>query len=202
MFITLEGPDGSGKTSQISLMVEYLRRQGFEILQTREPGGTASGDQIRETLHRLDNTAMHPRTEILLYAASRAQLVHQVIKPHLADGGIVICDRYSDSTLAYQGYGHGLDLTILRQILSFATDGLKPDLTLYFDISVDEAIERRKRASNSGEEWNRMDALAIEFHRRVREGYSKLIAAEPDRWVTIDATQPIEIVQHQACQIV
>lgn len=194
MLITLEGPDGSGKSTQIDLLVQKLRAKGYKVVQTREPGGTPIGDEIRQVLHDLKNTAMHPHTETLLYAASRAQLVAQVIRPHLESGGIVVCDRYRDSTLAYQGYGHGLDLEALNSILAFATGNLTPDLTFYLDLSVEDGLKRRKDAAD---DWNRMDAMAVEFHQRVRAGYEKLIAAEPERWVRIDASQDIETI-HQA----
>lgn len=194
MLITLEGPDGSGKSTQIDLLVQKLRAKGYKVVQTREPGGTSIGDEIRQVLHDLKNTAMHPHTETLLYAASRAQLVAQVIRPHLESGGIVVCDRYRDSTLAYQGYGHGLDLEALNSILAFATGNLTPDLTFYLDLSVEDGLKRRKDAAD---DWNRMDAMAVEFHQRVRVGYEKLIAAEPERWVRIDASQDIETI-HQA----
>ncbi len=187
MFITFEGPDGSGKTTQVQHLIEHLREQGYPVFQTREPGGTPIGDQIRAVLHDLKNEGMHPHTEILLYAASRAQLVAQEIRPRLAKGEIVICDRYADSTLAYQGYGHGLDLPTLRTILRFATGGLQPDLTLYLDISAEEGLQRRQQAAADGAEWNRMDAQSLAFHRRVREGYHALIAENPERWVCIAA---------------
>jgi dTMP kinase len=140
---------------------------------------------------------MHPQTEILLYAASRAQLVRQEIVPRLAAGEIVICDRYADSTLAYQGYGHGLDLGMLRQILAFATGGLQPDLTFYLDITAEEGLRRRQKAAQGGAEWNRMDALSLDFHRRVREGYLALIAESPGRWVRIEAADDREVIQAQ-----
>ena len=123
MFITFEGPDGSGKSTQIRLLAERLRAEGYAVLQTREPGGTAIGEQIRDVLHDLGNTAMQPRAELLLYSAARAQLVGEVIQPHLERGGLVLSDRYFDSSLAYQGFGHGLDLELLRSIQAFATAG-------------------------------------------------------------------------------
>ncbi len=191
MFITFEGPEGSGKTSQLPALVDYLEGLGFQVVSTREPGGTAISDQIREVLTSMKNQELHPRTEILLFLAARAQLVEQVIKPALQAGKIVFCDRYGDSTLAYQGYGHGLDLTILRQMLDFATDHLQPDLTLFLDLDVEIGLARKKKAS----EWNRLDAYALAFHKRVREGYHQLIAEEPERWVTVDATQDMKTVQ-------
>lgn len=188
MFITFEGPDGSGKTTQIERLAAYLRAAGHTLYHTREPGGTPIGDQVRDVLHDLRNAGMDPRAELLLYAASRAQLVAQELRPRLAAGEIVICDRYADSTLAYQGYGHGLDLDTVRRILAFATGGLTPDLTLYLDIRAEDGLARRQQAADDGAEWNRMDALALDFHQRVRAGYLDLIAQDPARWVRIDAS--------------
>lgn len=198
MFITLEGPDGSGKSSQIPLLAEYLRAQGYSVVATREPGGTSIGDQVRAVLSNLENTEMHPRTEILLFQSSRAQLVEQVIRPRLAAGDIVLCDRYADSTLAYQGYGHRMDLDQLTEIVGFATGGLKPDLTLLLDIDAQEGLRRRER----GGDWNRLDAYALEFHCRVRAGYLALVAAEPERWVVIDAAQSPQKVQAEVRRVV
>jgi dTMP kinase len=196
LFITFEGPDGSGKTTQAQLLYEYLQERGYTVFLTREPGGTGIGDQIREVLHSLQNTEMLPQTEILLYSASRAQLVGQIIRPHLGQGEIVLCDRYADSTLAYQGYGHGLDLQVLQVITHFATSGLKPDLTFYLDIDVEKGLRRKLAAHQAGEaEWNRMDGQELAFHRRVRQGYLEMAAAEPERWVLIEATQPADVAQ-------
>ena len=192
MFITLEGPEGSGKTSQMAPLADFLRQEGQEVVVTREPGGTSISDQIRAVLMTMNNTAMNPRTEILLFLAARAQLVAQVIRPALDAGKIVLCDRYADSTLAYQGYGHRYDLDQLRSLLQFATGGLKPDLTLLLDIDIEDGI-RRKQAG--GSEWNRMDAYTRSFHNRVRQGYLALAAAEPERWAIIDASLPTPAVQ-------
>lgn len=191
MFITFEGPEGSGKTTQAAMLAEFLRQRGYAVLATREPGGTPIGDQIRAILSNLENVDMQPRTEILLFQASRAQLVEQVIRPHLSKGGIVVCDRYADSTLAYQGFGHQVDLETLQTIVEFATGGLKPDLTLLLDLDVEVGL--RRRAAGGG--WNRLDAYDLAFHRRVRQGYHRLAQAEPQRWVVIDAEQPVESVQ-------
>ena len=191
MFITLEGPEGSGKSSQLPDLAEFLRGQGWDVLTTREPGGTPIGDQIRQILMRLDNQELHPRTEILLFLASRAQLVEQVIKPALREGKLVLSDRFGDSTLAYQGYGHGIDLATLRAMLDFATDMLKPDLTLLLDVDVEIGLQRKRKE----DEWNRLDAYELAFHQRVREGYHELCRQEPERWRVIDAMQPKEAVQ-------
>ncbi len=185
MFITLEGPDGSGKSTQIRLLYERLVAAGYDVLLTREPGGTPIGDQVRQVLHDLKNQEMAAEAEILLYSASRAQLVAQVIRPELAAGRIVLCDRYADSTMAYQGYGRGLDLEALSAITAFATGSLKPDLTVLLDVSVETGLSRRK---TGGGEWNRMDQQTLDFHRRTRAGYHALAAAEPDRWTVVDAS--------------
>lgn len=198
MFITIEGPEGSGKTSQIDPLAEFLRQKGFDVLTTREPGGTLIGDQIRAVLHSLDNTAMHPRTEALLFQSARAQLVEQVIRPHLQRGGVVISDRYADSTLAYQGYGHRLPIGQIKTIIRFATGALVPDLTLLLDLDVELGLQRRSK----GGDWNRLDAYALDFHRRVRLGYHRLTQAEPQRWVIIDAAQPSGRVQEAIRQVV
>jgi len=199
MFITLEGPEGSGKSCQIPGLAEFVRQQGYEVLTTREPGGTAIGDQVRQVIMNLKNTEMNPRTEILLFCAARAQIVEQVIRPALSRGVVVISDRYGDSTLAYQGYGHRLDLATLRLLLDFATVGLKPDLTLLLDVDVEEGLRRRRC---SGGEWNRLDAYEIEFHQRVRQGYHELVKAEPERWQVIDANLTPEMVQSNLRQVI
>ena len=199
MFITLEGPEGSGKTSQLPLLAEFLKEKGYSVLATREPGGTTIGNQVREVLTRLDNTAMHPRTEILLFLAARAQLVEERIRPELAKGSVVLSDRYADSTLAYQGYGHGLDLTLLRSFLNFATGNLWPDLTLLLDVDAEAGLLRKK---SSGGEWNRLDAYELAFHQRVRQGYRELACQEPQRWAVVDAGLPFDQVQMKIRQLV
>ena len=198
-FITFEGPDGSGKSTQIQALAEYLTGLGQTVLLTREPGGTSISEQIRDLLHDLRNNAMQPRAEILLYSAARAQLVGQMIRPRLAAGDTVLCDRYADSTLAYQGYGHGLDLAVLRQITAFATDDLKPDLTLLFDLDPEAGLKRRQAG---GVEWNRLDAYDLAFHQRVHAGFHALAQAEPNRWVTLDATQSKEQLQAEVRRVV
>ncbi len=190
MFITLEGPEGSGKTSQLPGLAEFLRQQGFDLITTREPGGTSIGDQIRKILFDLENKGMNPRSEILLFQASRAQLVDEVIRPALEAGRVVLCDRYADSTLAYQGYGHGVNMETLREIVTFATGGLNPSLTVFLDVNVEEGLKRR----NKGGDWNRLDDYDKDFHRRVYEGYQQLIAAEPERWVVVNAARAPDAV--------
>jgi len=198
MFITFEGPEGSGKTSQIKALAECLRQAGYPVVATREPGGTPIGDQVRAVLTSLDNTAMHPRAEILLFLAARAQLVEQVIRPETGASRIVLCDRYADSTLAYQGYGHGYDRDLLRSLLNFATGGLWPDLTLLLDLDPAAGLQRKK----SSEEWNRLDAYALDFHKRVRRGFLEMAQAEPARWVTIDASRAPSEVQMDVRRVV
>ena len=193
MFITFEGPEGSGKSTQLPELARYLESLNLPVVKTREPGGTEIGDQIREVLVSLDNTDLHPRTEILLFLAARAQLVEELIIPSLRQNKIILCDRYGDSTLAYQGYGHGLDLETLRAMLEFATGGLKPDLTILLDIDVLTGLKRKKVK----EEWNRLDAFELSFHERVREGYHILAGQEPERWKIVDATQNPEQVQNE-----
>jgi len=198
MFITLEGPEGSGKSTQIKRLAKRLELMGYPVITTREPGGTPIGDQIRQVLVRMENKELHPRTEILLFLAARAQLVEQLIKPALQDGKIILCDRYGDSTLAYQGYGHGLDLEKLRQMLGFATDRLMPDLTILLDLDVKAGLMRKK----AEDEWNRLDAYEVMFHERVRKGYLQLASEEPERWRIVDASQDIDTVQEDLTRII
>jgi dTMP kinase len=198
MFITLEGPEGSGKTSHIPYLVEYLREKGHVVFPTREPGGTSISEQIRDVLHDLKNAEMHPRTETLLYQAARAQIVEQVIKPRLADGEVVISDRYYDSTIAYQGYGHQQDLEQVRALVKYATGGLVPDLTVLLDLDVEVGLKRKKK----GDEWNRMDAYTVEFHQRVRAGYLEMVKQEPNRWVVVNSEQTWESVQAELKKVI
>lgn len=188
LFITLEGPDGCGKSTQARLLADRLKAVGYAVLLTREPGGTAIGDQIRRILMSLDNRNMHPRTEFLLFSASRSQLAQEVIRPHLEREGVVVSDRFFDSSLAYQGFGHGLSREELRQITAFATGGLLPHMTFLLDLPVLEGLERRR----SGGQWNRLDDYDLEFHERARQGYLKLAEAEPDRWQILAADQSTE----------
>lgn len=196
MFITFEGIDGSGKSTQAKIVTAELRQMGYDVLLTREPGGTDIGDQIRTILlDNLKNTNMAPATELLLFCASRAQLVAEVIRPSLEQGIIVLCDRYADSTMAYQGYGHQLDRKLLSQVLQFATGGLRPNLTLYLDLKPEVGLQRRRSAMLLfGEDWNRLDDMELAFHKRVYAGYERLIKAEPERWVRVPADEPTESV--------
>lgn len=191
MFITLEGPEGSGKTSHIPHLVAFLREKGYIVFPTREPGGTSIGEQIREVIHDLKNAEMHPRTETLLYQAARAQIVEEVLRPRLSVGEIVLSDRYFDSTIAYQGYGHGQPLEQIRQLVGYATGGLTPDLTILLDLDVEVGLQRKSKQN----EWNRLDAYTADFHRRVRAGYLEMAAAEPSRWRVVDSGQKWDVVQ-------
>jgi dTMP kinase len=209
LFVTFEGPEGSGKSTQARLLYESLHARRFPVILTREPGGTRIGDLIRRIVLDLQHTEMAPTTEMLLFSAARAQLVSEVIRPYLEQGGIVLCDRYADSTFAYQGYGLGRDLAELRVITAAATGGLRPDLTFYLDISAAEGLERKRRkgARSTGQrgandEWNRLDARELEYHQRVEAGYRELIAADPERWRVLDARQSIEALAEQIAAIV
>jgi dTMP kinase len=192
LLITFEGPEGSGKTTQIRLLGAALADRGEAVLLTREPGGTPLGDAIRGLLLNPAFTTMSPRAETLLFQAARAQLIDTVVRPALAAGQVVLCDRYTDSTLAYQGYGHGQLLTALRQLGDYATGRLLPALTLYLDIDVHIGLERKR--TGAAEEWNRMENQAAAFHQRVRQGYLALAAANPERWCLLDAGQPVEVL--------
>lgn len=207
MFITLEGPEGSGKTTQARLLLQYLRSEGFPAVLTREPGGTRISDKVRKILLDPENIEMLPRTEILLFSAARAQVSEEFIRPHLEKGHVVICDRYADSTMAYQGYGHGLDLGTLRVITAFATGGLQPDLTLYLDLPAEMGLKRRLGLTDDDDltgyegqlslfnKWDRLDRKELEFHHRVQRGYERLMEAEPERWYRVNASRPVEDVQ-------
>ncbi len=195
LFISFEGPEGSGKSTQILLLQRAIERTGCKVLCTREPGGTPIGEQIREVLHAMENRAMLPITEALLYSAARAQHVGEVIRPALERGEIVVSDRYAHSTLAYQGEGHGLDRRMLHQLAQWATGGLEPDLVIYLDLDVIEGL-RRKRQDASGE-WNRMDEQDVAFHQAVRAGYLRMVESDPERWLVVDAAQSIDAIHQQ-----
>lgn len=198
MFITLEGSEGCGKTSLMPLLADDLTALGYQVLKTREPGGTSIGDQVRAILADFKNTDMLPRTEVLLFQASRAQLVEQVIRPALAHGDIVLSDRFAESTIAYQGYGHQLNIDLVRSIVEFATGGLKPDLALFLDVDVEEGLRRK----DAGGDRNRLDTFDLSFYQRVRQGYLDMVNAEPQRWVVIDANGTQEEVRGEVRKVV
>jgi dTMP kinase len=194
MFITFEGPEGSGKTTQQQRVAEFLRERGRTVVTTKEPGGTPLADRIRAIL--LDSAnVIDPIAEVFLFAASRRQHTMEVIEPALARGEIVLCDRYADSTLAYQGFGRLIDLDRLRALNDWATDSLKPDVTLLFDLPEEQGL-RRAVSRNAGAEQDegRFEAEDLRFHRRVREGYLSMAAAEPRRFAVVDADGTIDEV--------
>jgi dTMP kinase len=186
-FITVEGPDGAGKTTQAEALADHLRERGIDALLTREPGGTALGERVRELLLNGGGAtvATDPLADALLFNAARRQLVVDVLRPALARGRTVVCARYADSTLAYQGYGAGLPLEQLRAMEAFATDGLAPDLTILLDLSVEAGLGRK-----GADEITRFEEFDLSFHRRVRNGFLALAAASPERFVVIDAARP------------
>lgn len=190
IFITFEGPEGSGKSTQIRLLSERLIADGVQTLLTREPGGTSTGEAIRRLLqHDSSDAEMAHRTEVLLFCASRAQIVEQVIRPALARGEWVLCDRFTDSTLAYQGFGRGFALDELRGLNGFATSGLTPDLTLLLDITVDESF--RRMAARPQVEIDRIERAERAFHERLRQGYLDLAKAEPARFRVLASSRPV-----------
>jgi len=193
MFITLEGPEGSGKTTAVKAAVAKLQELGYQVVQTREPGGTPIAEQIRNVILDKANTKMDPRTEALLYAASRRQHLVEKVWPAIKEGKIVICDRYLDSSLAYQGGARGLGVDNILNVNLFATENTYPDLTLLFDIKPELGLERIAR--NSDREVNRLDLEKIEFHNKVRQTFLDLSKKYPDRYVVIDASKSIEEVQ-------
>ena len=190
--VSLEGPEGAGKTSVLEALIPVLEDRGVEVLSTREPGGVLIGEKIREVILDPSHTEMDPKTELLLYIASRRQHLVEKVLPALAAGKLVIMDRFIDSSVAYQGFGRGLDKEAIDWLNEFATDGLKPDLTLYFDIEVEEGLARI--AANSDREVNRLDMEGLDLHRKVRQGYLSLLEKEADRIVKIDASLPLDQV--------
>ena len=193
IFITMEGPDGSGKTMQMNMLEQELRQRGLDVLRSREPGGTAISEKIRDMLLDPANTEMSDRTEALLYAASRAQHVEQVLKPALRQGKIVLCDRYVDSSLVYQGIGRGLGIPAIEEINAFATGGLQPDVTIVLQIDFEEGL-RRKGIQNGG--LDRMEAQKEDFLRRIHDGFTELKELYPERVFLIDgAKAPSEVFQ-------
>ena len=203
-FITLEGIEGSGKSTQIVLLANYLKSVGIPMVLTREPGGTLIGDQVRKILLDPANTALDPKTELLLYAASRAQHLKEVIVPHLESPGVVLCDRFADATLAYQGYGRRLDIELIRMLDRIVCSGLRPDVTILLDIEAAAGVARaRGRNSVQGlEKEARFENEAIAFHERVRQGYLSLARQEPERIRIIEASRSIDEIQSEIQKIV
>ena len=203
-FITFEGIEGSGKSTQIALLASYLTARGVRHVLTREPGGTLVGDQIRKILLDPANRALDPAAELLLYAASRAQHLREIIMPALAGGVTVLCDRFSDATLAYQGYGRGLDIGMIRALDRIVTAGMRPDLTLLFDIEAASGIARARGRNNSRglEAEARFENEELAFHERVRQGYLALVAQEPERIQVVDASSSAEAIQAKVRMIV
>lgn len=197
LFITFEGPEGAGKSTQIRRLATRLEAEGIAHLLTREPGGTEVGDKLRELV--LDaRSELSAMTEFLIYSASRAQLVQEVMRPALERGQLVICDRYLDSSYAYQGYGRGLDLAELRAISEAATGGLMPDLTVLLDLDPAQGL---KRAAHVGEP-DRIEQAGLRFHHKVRQGFLRLAAAEPQRFLVLDAAQPQDVLSERVWQAV
>ncbi len=195
LFITFEGADGCGKTTQIKLLDEYLRAKGYKTLLTREPGSKGLGVKLREILLNYDGE-VSPQCESFLFLADRAQHVDCIIKPALEEGVIVLCDRHTDSTVAYQGYGRGLDLEQIHYLNNIATGGLKPDLTFVFDVDVETSQSR------VGAEKDRMESAGVEFFERVRQGFLEIAKSEPKRVKVIDSTQTIEKIHEQVVELV
>lgn len=190
IFITMEGPDGSGKTTQIELLKKYLEEKGYDIVIAREPGGTAISEEIRKIILNKEFKEMNYMTELLLYASARAQLVAQTIKPAIEEGKAVICDRFVDSSAVYQGIGRGLGVDTVYNVNHFALNGIVPKLTILMDLDAEDGIKRKKNQA----ELDRMEMEDLTFHKRVVEGYRKLAGLYPDRIVSIDATLPIEAI--------
>jgi dTMP kinase len=203
-FITFEGIEGSGKTTQISLLSDYLAARGRSVRLTREPGGTPIGDQVRKILLDPANTALDPRAELLLYAAGRAQHLAELIRPALEGGATVLCDRFSDATEAYQGHGRGLDLELIGNLDRLVTGGMRPDLTILLDIDASEGLSRaRGRNSRHGLETEaRFENEQLPFHERVRQGYLELARREPGRFRVVDASRQPEAVHREVRRIV
>ena len=197
--VSLEGPEGAGKTSVLEALIPILEDRVVEVLTTREPGGVLIGEKIREVILDPSHTEMDPKTELLLYIASRRQHLVEKVLPALAAGKLVIMDRFIDSSVAYQGFGRGLDIDAIDWLNEFATDGLKPDLTLYFDIEVEEGLARI--AANSNREVNRLDMEGLDLHRKVRQGYLSLIEREGNRIEKIDASLPLDQVIENTQQL-
>lgn len=200
MFISLEGPEGAGKTTIISMLMTELKLRGYQVLQTREPGGIEIAEKIRNVILDKSHTAMDPRTEALLYAAARRQHLVEKVDPALESGKIVLCDRFIDSSLAYQGHARGLGIDDVYSINQFAIGDQMPDLTIYFDI--DPVIGLNRINQHDNREVNRLDLEDIQFHYKVREGYELLLKRFPDRMKKIDAADPLEVVFSKAKDLI
>jgi dTMP kinase len=187
IFITLEGGEGAGKTTQAQLLRRRLEQSGHKVVVTREPGGTSLGEKLRDIIFR---PGLEPETELLLILAARAHLVAEVIRPALEHGGVVICDRYSDSTLAYQGHGRGLSLDAVTAANELATRGLRADLSILLELPVEVGLARK----TANAEWDSIGQEGREFHERVHAGFRELVAGEPERWLVVDATLPAEVI--------
>ncbi|NQL61262.1 dTMP kinase [Streptococcus suis] len=199
-FITFEGPDGAGKTTVLQELLPKLQVLGLEVITTREPGGVAIAEDIRKIILDPANTAMDHKTELLLFIAARRQHLVEKVLPPLQEGKMVIIDRFIDSSVAYQGHGRGLDIADIDWLNHYATDGVKPDLTLYFDIDAEEGLARIAR--NAERDVDRLDMEKADMHRRVRQGYLAILEKEPERFVKIDARQPLEAVVQDALGII
>lgn len=193
LFLSFEGGEASGKSVQAQRLAEWLRTQGRDVVVVREPGSTPVGERVRDIVLHAQEIPLAPNAQALLYSTARAQLVHDVIRPALAAGEVVIVDRFYDSTLAYQGYGHGADLAQLRAVTGFAVGDTRPDRTLLLDLPVDVA-EKRQATRKPGRAWDRFESEARAFHERVRQGYLRLADAEPGRFATIRADRDEEAV--------
>lgn len=204
MFITFEGIEGCGKSTQINLLAEQLQRLGRQVLLTREPGGCPIADQIRRLLLDADNRTMVPMTELMLYAAARSQHLAEIVQPALTAGSLVLCDRFSDATRAYQAFGRGIDRQVMESLNDLACNGLTPDLTLLLDCQVEVGLARARQriAGSSGPKEERFELESLHFHQRVRDGYLQLAAEEPDRFVVIDATASQDQVARTVLQAV
>lgn len=203
-FVTLEGVDGSGKSTVLSHLGQALAAQGYAVVLTREPGGTDIGRAIRAVLLDVESTGMSPLCEAMLYAADRAQHVAEVIRPALEAGNLVLCDRFTDSTIAYQSFGRGLERAWVEQLCEVAADGLVPDKTLLLDLPVEEGFRRlahRRATQDEGRREARLDEETIAFHRRVYAGYRVLAEASPDRFVIVDASRPVEEVVRACLEV-
>lgn len=200
-FITFEGIDGSGKSTQLRLLAGFLKTNGCDVLLTREPGGTSVGIRLRAALLDVQEE-VDPLTELLVFAADRAQHVRRVLRPALESDQVVFSDRYADATVAYQGAGRGFAPELIAEIIELATEGLKPDLTVLFDLSVENSTARTRRRSNGKQKGDRLDAETDEFHTRVRDAYLEIARAEPDRVKVIDTNQPVELTHERVKEIV